>query len=81
MDEDTTMTEDDVGKRVVTGSGEEIGRVVDISEGSAHVDPDPDLDDSVLTAQGWEDHHSEDSYRLNAEQVDTVTDEEVRLRS
>jgi hypothetical protein len=81
MEEHTTMTEDDVGKRVVTGSGEEVGRVVGFSGGSAHVNPDPELVDTVRTTLGWEDQSNEDTYRLNDEQVDTVTDDEIRLRS
>lgn len=81
MDETTTMTEADVGKRVVSGSGEDVGRVVGFSGGSAHVDPHPELVDTVRTTLDWDDRPSEDTYRLNDEQVDTVTNDEIRLRS
>jgi hypothetical protein len=81
MEDQTTMTEDDVGKRVVTGDGEEVGRVVGFGDGSAHVDPDPELVDTVGTTLGWGEQSNEDTYRLNDEQVDTVTDDEIRLRS
>lgn len=81
MDEDNTVTENDVGKRVVNGSGEEVGRVVGFRDGSAHVDPHPELVDTTRTAQGWDEQPNEDTYLLNDEQVDTVTDDEIRLRS
>jgi hypothetical protein len=81
MEERTTMTADDVGKRVVTGSGEEVGRVVGVSCGSAHVNPHPGLVGTVRTTLGWEEQSNEDTDRLNDAQVDTITDEEIRLRS
>ena len=77
----TILTEDDVGKRVLSGCGDEVGRVVGFEGGSAQVSPNPDGVDPGKTALAGDDQSTKDTYRLNDEQVDAVTDEEIRLRS
>lgn len=80
VDHRTGLSEKDVGKLVINGCGEEIGRIVEFSEGSAHVNPEPNLADTVLTPPGWNTRRNEDTYRLNDEQVTAITDDEIRLR-
>jgi len=74
------MTDDDVGKTVVTEDGTEVGIVSGYRYGTAYVDPDPGLTTKLKTKLGWEDT-DDDGYPLQQEAVDAVTDDEIRLRS
>jgi hypothetical protein len=80
MASDANITESDEGKNVVDSGGKEIGRVVEVSGGQAHVEPDPDISDTVMSKLGWG-SRSEDSFPLDESDIDTVTDNEIRLRS
>ncbi|WP_101295154.1 hypothetical protein [Halegenticoccus soli] len=73
-----SITDDDEGKRVVDAGGDEIGRVVEVRHGTAYVDPDPGLTDTVLSKLGWSEA-DEDSYPLQEEAIETITDDEIRL--
>lgn len=79
MKQAVTFTEADEGKRVVNVEGETIGRVVDVRHGSAYVDPDPSMFDTIKSKLGWGDVDGDD-YPLQKADVDTVTDDEIRLR-
>ena len=72
------LTEDDVGKTVRNQHGDEIGRVTGVEGHMMMVDPDPNLDDSIKARFGWEDPDADD-YRLEMDEVETVTDDEIRL--
>jgi hypothetical protein len=74
----TTVTDDDEGKEVVRGT-DTVGRVVEVSHGTAHVDPDPGLTETVLSKLGWADR-DEDTYPLQEEAIDHVADDEIRLK-
>lgn len=74
----TELTDTDVGKSVVNSDGEEIGRVVDIQNGRAFVDPDPSTAETVMSEFGWGDS-DQGTYALSDESIATVTDEAVRL--
>jgi hypothetical protein len=76
----TTLIDDDEGTRVIDASGDQIGRVVEVRDGAAYVDPDPGLADTVLAKLGWGDG-DEDTYRLESAAIETVTDDEVRVTS
>ncbi|MFC6837287.1 PRC-barrel domain containing protein [Halomarina ordinaria] len=72
------ITEDDEGKKVVDARGETVGRVVDVEHGTAHVDPDPGVTDTVMSKLGWGDS-DEDTYPLQEASIAEVTDDEIRL--
>lgn len=74
-----TVTDDDEGKRVVNASGTEIGMVTAVRDGVAHVDPDPGITDTIRSKLGWG-KTDEDDYALEASRIDTVTDDEIRLK-
>jgi hypothetical protein len=78
MATDTELTDSDEGKKVIGADGNEVGRVVEVSHGTAHVDPDPDISDTIMTKLGWG-SRSEDTYPLQEEKIDSVTDDEIRL--
>ena len=78
MSDRTTLSDSDEGKKVVNASGESIGRVIEVKGSTAHVDPDPDLTDTIKSKLGWGES-DEETYRLQASRIDTVTDDEVRL--
>ena len=77
----TQFTDDDVGKTVVNGDGDDVGLVSAVKHGTAYVDPDPGITTRITAALGWENIDDEDGYPLQEEAVATVTDDEVRLRS
>lgn len=79
MKQQVTFSESDEGKKVVNSEGKTVGRVVDVRHGSAYVDPDPSMFDTIKAKLGWGDM-DEDSYPLQKADVATVTDDEVRLR-
>jgi len=71
-------TDDEEGKRVVTSDGDEIGMVKEVSNGQLHVDPDPGMTDSIKASLGWGDA-DEETYALDDDHVETVTDDEIHL--
>ena len=72
------LTDDDVGKTVRNQQGDEIGRLTRVEGETAFVDPNPDISDSIMARLGWEDA-DEDDYRLDMHEIETVTDDEIRL--
>ena len=79
MRQTVEFTESDEGKRVVNAGDDEIGRVVDVRHGTAYVDPDPSMFDTIKSKLGWGDV-DEDTYPLQQADVAEVTGDEVRLR-
>jgi hypothetical protein len=47
-----TITEKDEGKRVIDSDGNEIGLVSGVRGGTAYVDPDPGIGDTILSKLG-----------------------------
>jgi sporulation protein YlmC with PRC-barrel domain len=74
----SNLSEDDKGKRIVTSTGEEVGRVKDVQAGRAFVDPDPGITDSIRSMLGWGEAQEGD-YELNTKRVERITDDEVHL--
>lgn len=72
------FTEEDEGKKVIGATGDEIGIVSGVRGGTAYVDPDPGLTDSLKSRLGWGDV-DQDDYPLDEEFVENVTDDEIRL--
>jgi hypothetical protein len=72
------LTSVDEGKPVVNACGEEVGRLVTVENGSGHVTPGDRLSDDIRDELGWTDDER-DRYRLDARNVATVTDSDVRL--
>jgi hypothetical protein len=73
------FSDSDEGKPV-TMDGEKVGMIREVREGTAHVDPDPGVTDQIKATLDWGDA-DEDTYPLSESRVDTITDDEVRLRS
>lgn len=73
------VSDDDEGKAVVDSSGRKIGMVTEVKSGTAYVNPDPGLTDSIRSKLGWGDA-GEDDYALEEDRIDTVTDDEIRLK-
>ncbi|SEP61521.1 PRC-barrel domain-containing protein [Natrinema salaciae] len=74
-----SFTDDDEGKRVVNANGDEIGMVKNVSGGTAHIDPDPGMTDTIKSKLGWGDH-DEETYPLDDDHVESITDDEIRLQ-
>lgn len=43
------LTDDDAGKAVLDGDGNHVGYVDEVEDGTAHVDPDADVDEQLWT--------------------------------
>jgi hypothetical protein len=75
----TTLTEDDKGKPVVNSQGDKVGMITEIEHGTAHVNPDPGITDTISSKLGWGRADEDETYELEENRVDTVTDDEIRL--
>ena len=73
------FSEDDEGKPVVMGD-EKVGMVQKVEGDTAHVDPDAGVTDRIKASLDWGEADG-DTYPLHGEMVDTITDDEVRLRT
>lgn len=74
------FTDDDRDKHVVTSEGTRIGKIRDVNDDRATVDRSDDdegLTDKIKDMLGWGD---DDSNEIRNEHVDSVNDDEVRLR-
>jgi len=78
MADRTTVSDDDQGKPIVDSNGEKIGIVSEVRAGTAYVDPDPGVTDTVMSKLGWGDS-DEDDYPLPGSEIAVVTDDEIRL--
>lgn len=74
------FSSDDVGKRVVAQSGATVGEVVEVRDGSAWVEPAPDLDRDVESHLKWDRIRNQEKHELETEFVSRVSDNVVRLR-
>ena len=79
MSSNVTVTDEDEGKRVLNARGDEIGRVTEVRNGVAYVDPDPSITDTIKAKLGWGDKDDEEAFRLDPTNIETVTDDEIRL--
>ncbi|ELY87582.1 hypothetical protein C483_16823 [Natrialba hulunbeirensis JCM 10989] len=75
-----TVTTDDQGKNVVDETGNQIGIISAVEEGTAYVDPEPGLTDRLRARLDWG-SHSSDEYPVEPSQIKSVTDDEVVVRS
>jgi hypothetical protein len=73
-----TIDESAEGRKVVHGD-ETVGRVVEVRHGTAYVEPDPGIAETVMSKLGWADA-DEDTYPLQESAIAEVTDDEIRLR-
>lgn len=73
------LTEHDEGKRVVDQHGETIGMVKEVQGGRAFVDPDAGITEKIKSSLGW-DEVDESDYMLEPSRIESVTDDEIRLR-
>ena len=72
------FSEDDEGKSVVV-DGDEVGIVSEVEHGTAYVDPDPGITDKVKAKLDWGDR-DEETYPLDEQSVESVTDDEIHLQ-
>jgi len=75
----STLSDDVIGNDVVDTHGDRVGVVTAVEYGTPLVDPDPGLTDKLKARLGWEDASDED-FPLQEAAIDTVTDDEIRLR-
>ena len=74
-----TLTDDDVGKKVVDAEGKELGIVAKVENGRAAVDPNPSVAEHVMAKIGWEGEDEED-YTVTEDMIDRKDDDDIVLR-
>lgn len=74
------LTDDDIAKTIVSGSGEEIGIVDAVKDGIAYVDPADDVPGQLKTKLDWG-GTTKDTYPLRNDAIADVTDDEIRLQA
>lgn len=74
------FTEEQIGKRVVAQSGNEIGTVAGVDDDALRVEIGPDADDDVLAQLGWDGVVSQRVHDLERRYVSNVGDDVIRLR-
>lgn len=67
------------GKTVVDQTGEEVGIVSEVKTGTLYVDPHPSMTDKIRAKLDWGDM-DENSYPLEADRIDEITENNVRIR-
>ncbi len=72
------LTEEDEGKPVVHGD-ETVGRVVDVEHGTAYVDTEAGITETIASKLGWAERN-QDTYPLQEDAIESVTDDEIRLK-
>lgn len=72
------FSENDEGKSVVMGD-EKVGMVQEVRGNTAYVNPDAGVTDKIKATLDWGDD-TEDTYPLQENRVDSVTDDEIRLK-
>jgi hypothetical protein len=72
------ITADLKGKPVVESDGTRIGIVSGVRDGTAYVEPNPGITDSVRSKLGWE-RVDTDDYPLAESEIQNITDDEIRL--
>lgn len=77
----TDVTEDEEGKKVVRDD-ETIGRVIDVRHGTAYVDPDPGITETMMSKLGWADASDEEgTYPLQEGSISRITDDTIELET
>lgn len=74
------LTEDDVGKRVESADGDEIGVVAEIDGETAYVDPEPGMINTIKAVFDWE-GSADQTVPLADDAVKQITDESVKLET
>lgn len=77
--ERSSLNEDDKGKPVVNSKGDKVGMVAEVEHGTAHVNPDPGITDTISSKLGWGSADEDETYELETNRIDTITDDEIRL--
>lgn len=74
------LTKDDEGKRVIESDGSDVGMVTKIRHGTAHVEAEPDVVETLQTEldAGGSD---ENTYAVSEEDIERIDDETVVLRT
>lgn len=71
-----TLTDDEVGKKVVDAEGKELGIVAKVEGNRAFVDPNPSIAEHLMAKVGWEGEDEED-YVVTEDMLARVGDEVI----
>ena len=75
-----TLSDDEVGKKVIDAEGKELGIVAKVEDSQASVDPNPSVAEHLLAKIGVESEDDED-YLVTEGMVDRVDDDTIVLQS
>jgi hypothetical protein len=80
MPPNVTVTDEDVGKRVVNSRGVAVGSVAQTRNGVACVEPDGGIAATVAAIRGWDGRGTGPSFRLDPAVIESITDRRVVVR-
>ncbi|MFC7157376.1 hypothetical protein ACFQPA_18260 [Halomarina halobia] len=77
----TTLSDGDIGKEVVDTSGEKVGMIVDVRDGTGYVDPHPSITDKIKATLGMSSDHEgdDDTFALDSGRIEEVTGDKVTV--
>lgn len=67
-----------IGKRVVDATGQEIGLVTELRQGTAYVDPDPGIVDRLRVRLGFV-NADENAFPLYEDRITSITDTLIEI--
>ncbi|OVE85270.1 hypothetical protein [Natronolimnobius baerhuensis] len=73
------ITSEEEGKRVLNTDGTPVGRIVEVRDGRAYVNPDPTLTETIKAKLGWG-TAPDDAHPLDGGSIEKITDDAVHLR-
>lgn len=74
------FTDEQVGKRVVTQAGSELGTVDSVRDGVLYVEVGPAADAETIDQLGWAGTVNQAVHKLPHEYVSNISEQTVRLR-
>lgn len=75
----TELTEDDVGKQIVSSEGIDLGLITEVRDGTPYVDTHSGVVDKIKATFDWGEK-DEDAFPLKTAEVAEVRDDEVILQ-
>lgn len=79
MSGNVTVTNEDVGKRVINPSGTAVGYVSEARNGVAYIAPDPRITSTLVAILGRRDGVGRGTLRVDPATIEHITDQEIRL--
>ncbi|WP_335999151.1 hypothetical protein [Halorientalis halophila] len=75
----TGFSDDEIGKKVVDASGDDVGEVTKVEGSTMYVDPHHGITERIMASLGWGER-DDDTYPIRRANVERVTDDRIELK-